>query len=68
MIKRGTANLFSNQDLSCNRWASIEYNGRFTCIDTGNWWYEHMVINVAVGDFIPSNCFMASEPIENLRN
>lgn len=47
------------------RWAAIEYNGRFTCIDTGNWWYEHMVINVAVGDSIASNCFMATQPIEN---
>ncbi len=26
-----------------NRWASIEYNSRYTCIDTGNWWYEHVV-------------------------
>lgn len=48
-----------------NRWASIEYNGRFSCIDTGNWWYEHMVINVAVGSSISCNCFMATEPIES---
>ena len=48
-----------------NRWASIEYNGRYTCIDTGNWWYEHVVVNVAVGDRIASNCFVATQPIEH---
>ncbi len=48
-----------------NRWASVEYNGRFACIDTGNWWYERVVINVACGDSIPFNCFRGSEPFEN---
>ncbi len=36
----------------------MEYNSRYTCIDTGNWWYEHVVLNVANGDQIASNCFV----------
>ena len=47
-----------------NRWASIEYNGRSSCIDTGNWWYEHVVINVAVGNNIAPNVFSTTQPIE----
>lgn len=48
-----------------NRWAAVEYNGRFTCIDTGNWWYEHVVVNVAVGDNLLSNVFVTTQPIEH---
>lgn len=48
-----------------NRWASIEYNGRYSCIDTGNWWYEHVVVNVAVGNVVSTNVFMATKPIEH---
>jgi hypothetical protein len=47
-----------------NRWSSIEYNGRFSCIDTGNWWYEHVIVNVAVGTSIEANIFATSDPIE----
>jgi len=47
-----------------NRWASIEYNGRCSCIDTGNWWYEHVVVNVAVGNPVDANVFCTSTPIE----
>lgn len=47
-----------------NRWASIEYNGPYSCIDTGNWWYEHVVVNVAVASVISANVFMASSPLE----
>ena len=50
-----------------NCWASIEYNGRYTCIDTANWWYEHVVVNVAVGDHIALNCFVATQPIEHYK-
>jgi len=46
-------------------WASIEYNGRYSCIDTGAWWYEHVVVNVAVGGFVSPNVFMSTKPIEH---
>jgi hypothetical protein len=29
------------------QWARICYNGRFSCFDTGNWWYEQVTVNVA---------------------
>jgi hypothetical protein len=51
--------------ISRNSWASIEYNDRLTCIDTGNWWYEHVIVNVAVGDNIPANVFLTTQPIEH---
>lgn len=47
-----------------NQWASVEYNGRFSDVDTGNWWYEQMVVNVAFGDAIDPQIFIACEPIE----
>ena len=47
-----------------NRWGTIEYNGRFSCIDSGNWWYEHVVVNVAVAQSFSPNAFMATKPIE----
>lgn len=28
-------------------WARIRSNGRFRCIDSGTWWYEQVVMNVA---------------------
>ncbi len=52
-------------EIPLNCWASIEYNGRFSCIDTGNWWYEHAVVNVAVGDIVSANVFMTTQPIEH---
>ncbi len=51
--------------ISMNHWASIEYNGRFTCIDTGNWWYEHAVANVAVMRSFDHRVFVASAPCEH---
>lgn len=51
-------------EIPLNCWASIEYNGRFSCIDTGNWWYEHSVVNVAVGDVVSANVFMTTQPME----
>ncbi len=47
-----------------NHWASIEYNSRYTCIDSGNWWYEHVVVNVAVGASISPSVFMVTKPME----
>ncbi len=52
-------------EVTPNRWAAIEYNGRFSCIDTENWWYEHVVVNVAVGNSVDANVFTNSDPIEH---
>jgi hypothetical protein len=39
-------------------WAYLEYNRRLTDFDTGNWWYEHFIVSVAVGPKInPQNPF-----------
>ncbi len=31
-------------------WCQVLWNGRFTDGDTGQWWYEKHVVNIAVGD------------------
>ncbi len=46
-----------------NQWAAIEYNGRHTTRD-GMWWYEHVIVNVAVADTIDHRAFLAHSPIE----
>ncbi len=28
-------------------WGRVCYNGRFSCIDSGHWWYEKTTVNVA---------------------
>ena len=48
--------------VSADKWVRVEYNGRFTGHDCGNWWYEHSIINVA---WVPPDCldvFMNSKP------
>jgi hypothetical protein len=54
-------------DLKDNEWARLRWNGRFTCIDTGSWWYESVVANVGVlpDAEIPSDFFTRCEPIED---
>ena len=46
-------------DGQCGR---IEYNGRFTGYDCGNWWYEHSIINIAYTAFGDSELFLTTEP------
>jgi len=53
--------------IQLNQWASVEYNGRLTSISTGDWWYEHVVVNVAVAESISPDVFIATEPIERYR-
>lgn len=50
-----------------NQWATVEYNGRSTYWDCGTWYYEHVVVNLAVGDRIESNVFTAGSPIEHYK-
>ena len=50
--------------IDSGHWAAVEYNGRFACIDTGNWWYEHVVVNVAVAEIVTANFFLISSPLE----
>jgi hypothetical protein len=49
-----------------NEWARARWNGRFTCIDTGTWWYESVTVNVGVHPDadIPRDLFTRSEPVD----
>lgn len=47
-----------------NQWVRLEYNGRFTGYDCGNWWYEHSIINVALVDRDNPELFVVSKPTE----
>ena len=51
-------------EIGSNQWGSIEYNGRFTGNDTGNWWYEWEIINVAVTNRFVPDIFVATKPVE----
>ncbi len=49
-------------------WVRVCYNGRFSCIDSGNWWYEQSTINVAwFGGEPDGRVFLDREPAEELR-
>jgi hypothetical protein len=49
------------------QWVRIRYNGRFSCVDTGNWWYEQVTVNVALFRGVPSGqVFVGSEPSQDL--
>ena len=51
-----------------NQWARVCYNGRFSCIDSGNWWYEQTTVNVAFFDGEPNGrVFLDREPFHELR-
>jgi hypothetical protein len=45
------------------QWVRVCYNGRFSCIDSGNWWYEQVTVNVALFGGEPSGqVFVGSKP------
>lgn len=48
-----------------NEWVRARWNARFTCDDTGTWWYEAVTINVGVcpETSIPRDFFTRSEPV-----
>ena len=48
--------------IKAGEWASVQYNGRFSGIDSGNWWYELETVNVGVMDPFNSHCFLDCPP------
>ncbi len=50
------------------QWVRVCYNGRFSCIDSGNWWYEQSTVNVVCfGGEPDGRVFIDREPAEELR-
>ena len=50
--------------LSDGEWGQIQYNGRYTCIDSGRWWYEQSVYNIGLFTDIDVKRFTATDPID----
>jgi hypothetical protein len=49
-------------------WVRVCYNGRFSDIDTGNWWYQQVTVNVAWFAGEPDGrVFLDREPAQELR-
>lgn len=50
-----------------NGWVRAHWNGRLTCIDTGNWWYECVAVNVGVckDSEVPRDIFLKSRPVDD---
>ncbi len=48
--------------LDQGQWGQAMYNGRFAGIDTGNWWYEKNVLNVALVDEPDLEVFLRTRP------
>lgn len=49
-------------DITNDGWSQIEFNARLTDYDTGNWWYEHHIINSATAPSDSRNIFIESKP------
>jgi len=50
------------------KWVRVCYNGRFSCVDSGNWWYEQVTVNVALFGVKPSGqVFVRSESARELK-
>jgi hypothetical protein len=50
------------------QWVRVCYNGRFSCIDSGTWWYEQTTVNVAwFGGEADGRVFLDHEPAEEVR-
>ena len=50
--------------LSDGEWGQLQYNGRYTCIDSGRWWYEQSVYNIGLFTEIDVNRFINTDPTE----
>jgi hypothetical protein len=49
-------------------WVRVCYNGRFTCIHTGDWWYQQVTVNVAWFAGEPDwRVFLDQEPVREIR-
>jgi hypothetical protein len=50
------------------QWVQVCYNGRFTDICSGNWWYEQVTVNVAWFDAEASGqVFVGADPVRAFR-
>jgi hypothetical protein len=50
------------------QWVRVCYNGRFSCIDSGQWWYTQVTVNVAwFADHPSSQVFVNSQPAQELK-
>jgi hypothetical protein len=55
--------------VSDGQWVQVCYNGRFTDIDSGNWRYEQVTVNVAWFDAEASGqVFVAGDPVRAFRS
>lgn len=43
-------------------WARVDWNGRFVCDETGEWWYQLVVLNIAFHPAPPADLFVATAP------
>ncbi len=59
----------SREIFMCRReWARVVFNSRFSCIDSGNWWYEQVIVNAGLFDGRPaSSVFVESRPAWEFR-
>jgi hypothetical protein len=48
--------------LRVGEWGRVSYNGRFSCVDTGNWWYEKHIFNIGMVLRAPEDWFAQSKP------
>ena len=48
--------------VTADKWVRLEYNGRFTGYDCGNWWYEHSILNVALASPDCLDVFLTTKP------
>ena len=53
--------------VTADKWVRLEYNGRFTGYDCGNWWYEHSIVNVALAYPDCLDLFSATKPSSSFR-
>ena len=50
--------------LSDGEWGQLQYNGRYTGIDSGRWWYEQSIYNIGLFSEIDVKRFINTDPTE----
>ena len=48
--------------LKVGEWGRLSYNGRFSCADAGEWWYEKHVFNLGMDLRVPEDWFTRGKP------
>jgi len=50
-----------------NQWVRVRWNARHSCMDTGQWWYNQITVNVGVCPTveIPPDFFTGSQPVDD---